>query len=71
MAVGQEARQDQAMIPAVPVMEGERAGKGERLQFRQEKIGFIYQDYSLFPEYTAYEEKCSLHFSELHQTPYK
>ena len=55
MAVGQEARQDQAIIPAVPVMEGERAGKGERLQFRQEKIGFIYQDYSLFPEYTAYE----------------
>ena len=38
MAVGQEARQDQAMIPAVPVMEGERAGKGERLQFRQEKM---------------------------------
>ena len=37
-AVGQEARQDQAMIPAVPVMEGERAGNGERLQFRQEKM---------------------------------
>ena len=30
--------------------------KGKKLaQFRQEKIGFIYQDYSLFPEYTAYE----------------
>ena len=26
------------MIPAVPVMEGERDGKGERLQFRQEKM---------------------------------
>lgn len=26
------------MIPAVPVMEGERAGKGERLQFREEKM---------------------------------
>jgi len=23
--------------------------------FRRERIGFIYQDYSLFPEYTAYE----------------
>lgn len=29
MAVGQEARQDQAMIPAVPVMEGERAEKAK------------------------------------------
>lgn len=30
--------------------------KGRKLaQFRQKKIGFIYQDYSLFPEYTAYE----------------
>ena len=24
-------------------------------KFRREKIGFIYQDYSLFPEFTAYE----------------
>ena len=24
-------------------------------QIRRRKIGFIYQDYSLFPEYTAYE----------------
>lgn len=24
-------------------------------KFRREKIGFIYQDYSLFPEYTGYE----------------
>lgn len=38
MAVGQEDRQDQAMIPAVSVMEGEWAGKGARLQFRQEKM---------------------------------
>ena len=39
-------------------MEGEDISglKGKKLaQFRQEKIGFIYQDYSLFPEYTAYE----------------
>ena len=39
-------------------VEGEEISglKGKKLaQFRQEKIGFIYQDYSLFPEYTAYE----------------
>ncbi len=37
-------------------------------KFRREKIGFIYQDYSLFPEFTAYENivvpACKMHNAE-------
>ena len=32
-----------------------RANDKELARFRRRRIGFIYQDYNLFPEYTAYE----------------
>lgn len=40
------------------LLEGERVndlGDVELAKLRRRKIGFIYQDYNLFPEYTAYE----------------
>lgn len=40
------------------LLEGERVndlGDAELARLRRRKIGFIYQDYNLFPEYTAYE----------------
>lgn len=40
------------------LLEGERVndlGDAELAKLRRRKIGFIYQDYNLFPEYTAYE----------------
>ena len=39
-------------------IEGENVGsfkEAELARLRRRKIGFIYQDYNLFPEYTAYE----------------
>lgn len=33
----------------------ERMGEGERIRFRREKIGFIFQSYNLLPQYTALE----------------
>jgi len=32
-----------------------KAGDKELAQFRRRRIGYVYQDYNLFPEYTAYE----------------
>lgn len=40
------------------LLDGERVndlGDAELAKLRRRKIGFIYQDYNLFPEYTAYE----------------
>ena len=39
-------------------IEGEKVSglkDAELARFRRRRIGFIYQDYNLFPEYTAYE----------------
>ena len=32
-----------------------KASDKELAQFRRRRIGYVYQDYNLFPEYTAYE----------------
>lgn len=45
-------------MPPVLEIEGQdmlRMGDGKLSAFRRKRIGFIFQDYNLFPEFTAYE----------------